>query len=155
MRKLAAELDVNPMSVYHHVPNKTALLQRICLLAGDNLHLPPDDGTPWPEQLRALAHAYRSLARAHPSLWNYAQVHPEITPKDEGLWEVLNRCLIAAQVPAERLVHVRKALFAFVSGFISAEATGALELHGGQADPDEIFQVAVDLIVAGLAAGRL
>lgn len=153
MRKLAAELDVNPMSVYHHVPSKTVLLRDICAMNASRLRLPPDDDTPWPEQLRALGHAYRSLARAHPSLWNYTQLHPEVIPHEVDLWEVLNRCLIAAEVPAERLAQVRKALFAFVSGFISAEATGALDLHGGQADPDETFEVAIDLIIAGLAAG--
>ncbi len=152
MRKLAAELEVNPMSLYHHVDGKTALLQHVCALAGSKLRLPADDGTPWQEQLRALAHAYRTLARAHPSLWNYTQLHPEIIPTEDNAWKILDRCLIAARVPVERLVHIRKTLFAFVSGFISAEATGSLALHGGSADPDEIFEAAIDLIVTGLAA---
>ncbi|MFC7587091.1 TetR/AcrR family transcriptional regulator [Nonomuraea antimicrobica] len=46
MRKLAAELDVNPMSLYHHVESKEALLGLICHGAAEGMALPPDDGSP-------------------------------------------------------------------------------------------------------------
>lgn len=154
MRKLATELDVNPMSVYHHVPNKTALLEGVCLMVGRQITLPQDDDTPWPKQLRALAHAYRSLARISPSLWSYAQLHPEVAFKEEGLWNAYTRILLAAGLRDDRLIHIRKALFAFVSGFISAEASGALTSHGGVSDPDETFEAAIDFIIAGLSPTR-
>ncbi|MEV6986210.1 TetR/AcrR family transcriptional regulator C-terminal domain-containing protein [Sphaerisporangium sp. NPDC051017] len=152
MRKLAADLDVNPMSLYHHVPNKTGLLRGASALAGSRLRLPPDDGTPWQDQLRALAHAYRCLARAHPSLWSYVNAHPELLDREGEMWTVYTRILVAAGVPSDRLVHTRKVLFTFVLGFLTAEAGGVLEAIEG--DADAAFDVAVELIIAGLEAQR-
>jgi AcrR family transcriptional regulator len=150
MRKLAAELDVNPMSLYHHVENKTELLKQICRLTAGTLELPPDDGTPWPDQLRALAHAYRALAHAGPSLWLYVEQHPDVLPEEDGLWEVFDRNLAAVGIPDEQRPHVRKALYAFCTGFISAELVGALDRPDGVTDIDRTFEVAIDLIIAGL-----
>lgn len=62
----------------------------------------------------------------------------------------LHRILAAAGVPAEELVPVRKVLYAFVSGFLSAESSGVLAELSGESDPDDTFEAAVDLIVAGL-----
>ncbi len=153
MRKLAVELDVNPMSLYHHVENKTALLQRICARVGAQLDLPADEGS-WPEQLRALGHACRSFARRHPSLWLYAQSHPEITGNDHLIWQALDRILTAAGIDEERLVHVRKTLFSLLSGFVLGETTGALDEQGGVADLDETFEASIDFAIAGLASFR-
>ncbi|MDP9863210.1 MULTISPECIES: TetR/AcrR family transcriptional regulator [Streptosporangium] len=152
MRKLAAELGVNPMSLYHHVENKTALVRGTCAAVASRLRLPPDDGTPWQEQLRALAHAYRSISQSHPSLWSYVNHHPDVIDQEGGMWVVFNRILVAAGVPAEELVHTRKALFTFVFGFLSAETSGLLTEFGGATDADDTFEVALDLIVAGLEA---
>lgn len=57
-------------------------------------------------------------------------------------------------VPAEELVPVRKVLYAFVSGFLSAESSGVLAELSGESDPDDTFEAAVDLIVAGLESRR-
>ncbi|WP_157964066.1 TetR/AcrR family transcriptional regulator [Actinocorallia populi] len=153
MRKLAVELDVNPMSLYHHVDGRTALLQRVCAMVGARLDLPAADGA-WPEQLRALGHACRSLARRHPSLWLYAQSHPEVTGHDHLIWQALDPILAAAGVDEKRLVHARKTLFSLLSGFVLGETTGALNEQGGTADLDEAFEAALDFAVAGLASFR-
>lgn len=154
MRKLAVELDVNPMSLYHHIDSKTTLLQRVCALVGAQLGLPPDDGTPWPQQLRALGHACRSSARRHPSLWLYAQSHPEVTGNDHLLWRALDRILTSADIKEKELAHARKALFALLSGFILGETTGALDEQGGAADLDQTFESSLDFAIAGLSAFR-
>ncbi|GAA4232442.1 TetR/AcrR family transcriptional regulator [Streptosporangium album] len=150
MRKLAAELDVNPMSLYHHVENKEALMSGACAVVASRLRLPADDGAPWQDQLRALGHAYRSLARSHPSLWSYVNGHPNLVKQENTLWAVFNRILCAAGIPAEDLVHTRKVLYTFVSGFLSAETSGLLFELEGTADADSAFEIALDLIVAGL-----
>ncbi|GAA3423833.1 hypothetical protein GCM10018953_10160 [Streptosporangium nondiastaticum] len=153
MRKLAAELDVNPMSLYHHVQDKTDLLHGVCALAAAEVRLPPDDGAPWQDQLRALAHAYRSIARSHPSLWFHLTTHPDVVDQSGALWVVYNRILAAAGVPSDRLAHTRKALFVFVSGLLTAESGGILSKLDGVDDADATFTVAVDLIIAGLESG--
>ncbi|MFD0659478.1 TetR/AcrR family transcriptional regulator [Thermocatellispora tengchongensis] len=154
MRKLAAELDVNPMSLYHHVENKTALLAGVCGLAISQLRLPPDDGRPWQEQLRALAHAYRSLAQAHPRLWAYVHEHPEVVDRKEGMGAVLRRILHAAGVPERDVEATSEILYAFVTGFVYAETRDHLGEHPGAEDVDRSYEIAIRLILAGLASGE-
>ncbi|GAB3213705.1 TetR/AcrR family transcriptional regulator [Marinactinospora thermotolerans] len=150
MRRLAAELSVNPMSLYHHVENKTALLEGVCSLVVARLEPPPDDGSAWQDRLRALAHTYRSLARLHPALWSYVQVHPEMIGREDGMWGALCRTLLAAGVPKEDLAATGEALYSFVSGFVTAESRDELGRQRGAEDVDRTFELAVDIIVAGL-----
>ncbi|MEU4577426.1 TetR/AcrR family transcriptional regulator [Nonomuraea sp. ATR24] len=146
MRKLAAELDVNPMSLYHHVPSKEALIQQICVGMANRLELPPDDGTPWQEQLRALALAYHALARAYPALFAYAYAHQQPGIAHEGgIWGVLHRILRAAGVPGPDVERTGDVLHAFMSGFVLAETKGLI------AEPGPAFDTVLDLIVHGLA----
>ncbi|MEV8195584.1 TetR family transcriptional regulator [Rhodococcus pyridinivorans] len=152
MRKLAVELDVNPMSLYHHVDNKTALLRRVCALVAVQLDVPDDDKAPWTEQLRALGHACRTSARRHPSLWLYALSHPEVTGSDHLLWRALDQVLANAGVDEEKQVYARKTLFALLAGFILGETTGALNEQGGAADPDRTFEAFLNFAISGLSA---
>ena len=152
MRKLAVELDVNPMSLYHHVDNKTALLRRVCALVASHLDVPEDDDAPWTEQLRDLGFACRVSARRHPSLWLYALSHPEVTGNDHLIWTALDRILADAGVDEKAQVYARKTLFALLSGFILGETTGALNEQGGSADPDKTFEAFLNFAVAGLSA---
>lgn len=149
MRKLASELDVNPMSLYHHVDSKTVLIQHVCGLVTSRLELPPDDGSPWPDQLRMLAHAYRALAHTHPALWSYVELHPELIGREDGMWAVLRRILVAAGVPETDVIPTAETLYAFVSGFVTAEIRGLIG-QDPRADSDRSFSVGVDLILFGL-----
>ncbi|MBF8191316.1 TetR family transcriptional regulator [Nonomuraea sp. K274] len=150
MRKLAAELNVNPMSLYHHVDSKEALLAQICATAAERMPLPPDDGTPWQAQLRALALAYHRHAREHPAMWTYVQNHPEIVAdRRMKLWEVLYRILRLAGVTEEELHRTGDVLYAFVSGFVMAEIRGHLPADREGIDRD--FDTAIHLMIHGLA----
>ncbi|NRQ37046.1 TetR/AcrR family transcriptional regulator [Nonomuraea sp. NN258] len=152
MRKLAAELNVNPMSLYHHVDGKDALMRELCVAAAEWLRLPPDDGSPWQEQLRALALAYHAHARAHPALWTYVYNHPEIVADRRiSLWQVLYRVLRLAGVPEPDLERVSGVLHAFVSGFIFGEMQGTLVGGTDDAELERTFDTAVELIIHGLA----
>jgi AcrR family transcriptional regulator len=55
MRKLAADLDVEAMSLYYHVPGKAALLEGLagCVLA--EVELPSGEAKDWQEASRAVA----------------------------------------------------------------------------------------------------
>ena len=67
MRRLGAELGVNPMAAYYHVPNKAALYDLVleAVMAGvDTSGI--DSAASIAEQLKQAARAYRVAILAHP-----------------------------------------------------------------------------------------
>jgi AcrR family transcriptional regulator len=126
MRKLAATMGVNPMSLYHHVPNKAALLRGICGLAVAELDIPVRADADWRGQLRQIAHSYRSLAHRHGNLITYLIANPGFIQRDGALWTALCETLARAGIPAEEVVRIGNVLLTFVSGFILAEVNGTL-----------------------------
>ena len=67
MRRLGAELGVNPMAAYYHVPNKAALYDLVldALMTGvDTSGIDP--AAPLDEQLKQAARAYRAAILLHP-----------------------------------------------------------------------------------------
>jgi len=65
MRRLGAELGVDPMTVQHHVQSKDRLLDGIAGLLWEQVALPSDQMGP-AEAMRALAQSLRDLFRRHP-----------------------------------------------------------------------------------------
>lgn len=68
MRRLGAEIGADPMALYHHVPNRAALLQALVDLFLGHVPLPAADG-PWQDRLRAWSRGFRAAALAHPGLF--------------------------------------------------------------------------------------
>ena len=67
MRRLAADLGVNPMAAYHYVPNKAALYDLVLeavMGAVDTSGV--DAGAPAVEQMKQAARAYREAILRHP-----------------------------------------------------------------------------------------
>ena len=58
IRKLAARLGVKPMTIYHHVPNKDAIIDGMVDLVFSEIDLPPRDAD-WKEALRQRAASAR------------------------------------------------------------------------------------------------
>jgi AcrR family transcriptional regulator len=67
MRRLGAELGVNPMAAYYHVPNKAALYDLVleAVMAGVDMTT-VDPAAPLDDQLKQAARAYRAAILAHP-----------------------------------------------------------------------------------------
>jgi AcrR family transcriptional regulator len=65
MRRLGAELGVDPMTVHYHVQSKDRLLDGIAELLWERVALPGDSMGP-AAALRALARSLRDLFRRHP-----------------------------------------------------------------------------------------
>ncbi|WP_353808907.1 TetR/AcrR family transcriptional regulator [Agromyces sp. SYSU T00194] len=72
MRRLAERLGVEPMSLYHHVPNKDALLDGLIALVFDEVdaetggHEVPDVDPDWKASLRTRILAARRVMLRHP-----------------------------------------------------------------------------------------
>lgn len=79
MRRVGAALGVEAMSLYHHVPNKEALLDGIherILLSLD----PPPKARTWQSFVRHQAHALHRALLAHPHAIPLFATRPAATP---------------------------------------------------------------------------
>lgn len=124
IRSLAAELGVKPMSVYHHVPNKEAILDGIVDVVFAEMELPPSDsGGDWRSEIVRRAHATRRVLRSHP--WAIGLLESRDTPgpatlhhRDETIG-ILRR----AGFSVETTAHAFALLDSFVYGFALQEAS--------------------------------
>jgi TetR/AcrR family tetracycline transcriptional repressor len=71
MRRLARELGVDPMAIYHHLPGKAAVVSGMVRTVFADLVASTSaahEETPWQERVRVWALGYVGVARAHPNL---------------------------------------------------------------------------------------
>jgi TetR/AcrR family transcriptional regulator, tetracycline repressor protein len=147
MRRLGAELGVNPMSIYHHLPDKAAVIAGLVELVFSGMHLRYPDGSSWQEQVCAWAGAYRDLVRAHPNLVleivsNAAAVTEAVLLVNEPLYEALDQ----SGLPPAQVVRAADSVVDFIHGFAIAEGVQPL---GYSFDRHELLE----RLGAGAAAG--
>src|SRR4051794_20762054 len=65
MRKLGRALGVEAMALYHHFPQKAALLDAVVAAIAPE---PPTLTGDWRVDLAALSHQYRDMVNTHPHL---------------------------------------------------------------------------------------
>ncbi|MFF4571845.1 TetR/AcrR family transcriptional regulator [Streptomyces sp. NPDC001410] len=143
MRKLATDLDANPMSLYHHVPNKEAVLRGVTRMVGAQFRTVTLEDAPWQERIRLLATDFRTLAHRHPELMAYSFSHqPDFIQPDDPFWTALTAIVEAAGVPQSEVSEIAALMVAVVIGVLTAELNGALHQwstlkpHGPEADAD-------------------
>lgn len=124
MRRLAAELDVNPMSIYHHLPGKAAVVSGLVAEVFSQMRIAaPADGASWQDRLKEAAHAYRRALRAHPNLAlqivsDTAAVADELTVVGEPFYAALEQ----AGLPPRSIVEAVDTMVDFIHGFMLGEA---------------------------------
>ncbi|MGW9135457.1 TetR/AcrR family transcriptional regulator [Streptomyces sp. NPDC055681] len=169
MRKLATALDANPMSPYHHVPNKDALLRGVAKMVGAQFRTVTLEDAPWQERIRLLATDFRTLAYRHPNLMAYSFSHPDFIQPDDPFWAALIATLNALGVPPSEIQQIAALMCAVVIGVLIAELNGALHQWsnlkptapasgeysedgppGGAPDEDRMFRLVLDTIIVGL-----
>lgn len=127
MRKLATVLDANPMSLYHHVPNKEAVLRGVARMVGAQFRTVTLQDAPWQERLRLLATDFRTLAHRHPKLMAYSFSHqPDFIQSDDPFWSALTAIVAAAGVPQPEVPEAAAVMVAVVVGVLTAELNGSL-----------------------------
>lgn len=70
MRKLAARLGCEAMSIYHHFPSQTHLYEALVDRLIGSIKM-PDPDLPWRERMRMAVLDYRRLGREHPAFAIY------------------------------------------------------------------------------------
>jgi AcrR family transcriptional regulator len=133
MRRLGSELGVDPMAVYRHVPNKSALFDGITEIIWSSVDLDGIDvaGT-WQDQLSAVMHTLRDALRAHPRAVVVLGTRPVTGTELFTLLERLLGLLVAAGMPADSdTAELLNILVTYTVGHVLAEAG---EPVGGETD---------------------
>ncbi|WP_433012474.1 TetR/AcrR family transcriptional regulator [Kribbella sp. CA-294648] len=148
MRRLASTLGVNPMSIYHHLPNKAAVFAGLAELVFAQLESsPPDDSIAWQDELKNAAEAYRDALRAHPNLAlqvlsDTSAVSDVVVVTVEPFYRALDR----AGAEPRQIFEAVNTIIDFIHGFSLGEASVRADT----------FELAPDLLtrVATLPPGK-
>jgi AcrR family transcriptional regulator len=121
MRKLAQELRVGTMSIYHYVKNKDELMERAADTIFALCPTPPVDGRVWKVQLRALARETVNQFAKHPGAARF-MLDGRITPEARRLGRYTMDLLSAAGLDDLAAAHCFGLYQIFMFGVLSAQA---------------------------------
>ncbi len=132
MRRLGAELEVEAMSLYRHVPSKEALLDGIVELIVLEIDVPAVDDGDWAEAWRGVGRSYRQAALAHPNAFPLVTMRPLATPEALRRIDAAYDLLRRAGLDEQTSIVAFRTLASFTRGFALEEVTG--RALGAQAD---------------------
>ncbi|MFK0254260.1 TetR/AcrR family transcriptional regulator [Streptomyces sp. NPDC090445] len=139
IRSVAQELGVKPMSLYHHVPNKEAIVDGIVDTVFAEIELPPAAGTDWRTALRRRAHSARAVLRRHP--WATAVMDSRAHPGPATLrhHDAVIATLRRGGFPFPLAAHAFSLLDSYVYGFALTESALPFE-------PQEVGEAVGDFL---------
>lgn len=121
MRALGRRLDVQAMTLYHHVPNKAALLDAMV----EEAMAPFSTVTPvsgdWREEISRLLRQYRAIVLAHPNLFELLMTHNQPAGDQLDLGEAHYRRLLDAGLAPHDVIAASWAMSGYVIGFLLTE----------------------------------
>ncbi|MDX6294225.1 MAG: hypothetical protein QOH50_3300 [Kribbellaceae bacterium] len=120
MRKLAQELGVEAMSLYHHVANKEDILDGMVDLVFAEIEL-PTDGTEWKTAMRQRAGSARAALTRHP--WAISIMDSRSSPGPATLRHhdaVLGSCRKAG-FSVQMAAHAFSLIDSYIYGFVLQE----------------------------------
>lgn len=122
MRSLARELGVKPMSIYHHVANKDAVLDAMVDSVFSDIELPPAN-VGWSEAMRQRADSTRTALLRH--RWAIGLMQSRTSPGPATLQhhDAVIGCLRRAGFSIELAAHAFSALDSYIYGFVLQEIT--------------------------------
>lgn len=155
MRRLAQIVDVRASSLYHHFPEKSALLSAVAEKGLFHLAAALEGAFTLAQsdsrrQIYVMGMAYREWALQHPHL--YRLLFAETPPIEDASFAspiaAFAPVLIATEalVGASQAASATQAIWAFVHGSVMLELTG----HMQQCLPVEGFQLGLTCFVQGL-----
>jgi TetR/AcrR family tetracycline transcriptional repressor len=122
MRRLGARLGVEAMTLYHHVPSKDALLDRLVervVIRADFLEA--DQPLDWRERLERFARRYRAILIERPNLVPLIATRPVRSPEAMRHLAAGGETLMRAGFTLEQCFHIGNALAMLVIGAALAE----------------------------------
>ncbi len=121
MRKLAAALDVKPMTIYHHVSGKEQILDGIVDQVFAEIALPPTD-LDWRAAMRRRCLSAREVLNRHP--WAPPLMESRTSPGPATLrhHDAVLGCLRGGGLSLDATAHAYAILDSYLYGFTLQEA---------------------------------
>ena len=122
MRKLADDLGVTAMSLYHHVPNKDELLDGMVDIVFSEIELPSTE-VDWKTAMRQRAISTREVLNRHP--WAVGLMESRATPGPASLrlHDAVLGCLREGGFSIEMAIQAYSVQDAYIYGFALQEKT--------------------------------
>ena len=146
IRRLATHLDVKPMTIYHHVANKEAIIDGIVDLVFAEIELPSDD-LDWRTAIRRRCESVRDVLARHP--WATPLMESRTSPGRAMLrhHDAVLGCFRRGGLSLPMTAHAYAMIDSYVYGFALQEASLPFD------DGDDLTELA-DAIVVGLPTGE-
>ncbi|GAA2841961.1 TetR/AcrR family transcriptional regulator [Kitasatospora paracochleata] len=141
MRKLAAELDVTPMSVYWYVDNKDELLELALDEVLGEIRTPPLDDGDWRGHLHALAHEYRRCFHRHPWAAQLASQFLALGPNALHLSTSAIGAITRSALPPEQAGAALGLIFEYTYGYAVLEVQWLNRVRASGLSEKEFYDV--------------
>lgn len=143
MRNLAQALDVEAMSLYHHVANKSDILDGMVDAVFAEIELPSDGG--WADDMQLRAHSLRATLLRHP--WAIGIMESRSAPGPATLrhHDAVIGCCRAAGFSVEMSAHAFSLLDSYIYGFVLQEVNLPFN------DNDDLVEVLDAMVPANFA----
>ncbi|RAY12288.1 TetR/AcrR family transcriptional regulator [Actinomadura craniellae] len=140
MRRVAQELGVEAMSLYHHVPNKDAILDGVVDTVFAAIELPGAGHDDWRDAIRARASSARAVLSQHS--WALSLMDSRRNPGLTTLrhHDAVLGVLRNAGFTLPMAAHAISLIDSYISGFVLYEANLPITA------PDEVKDVAADIL---------
>ena len=121
MRKVAAKLGVEAMSLYNHVANKEDLVDGLVDLVFGEIEVARPGSTDWKTAMRDRAHSVREALRRHS--WAVGLMEGRMSPGPENIrnHDAVMGCLREGGFGFRDAVHAYSAMDAYIYGFALQE----------------------------------
>jgi AcrR family transcriptional regulator len=145
IRRLADELGVRPMSIYHHLPNKDAIVDGMVDTVFAEITLPPGD-LEWRDAIRVRCRSAREVLLRHP--WAPPLMESRTTPGPATLrhHDSVLACLRRGGLSFDLMAHAGAVLDSFVYGFTMQETNLPF---GGTEQIGELAETIMEAMPAG------
>ncbi|GAA3285819.1 TetR/AcrR family transcriptional regulator C-terminal domain-containing protein [Dactylosporangium vinaceum] len=126
MRRLGRALGVEAMALYHHFPNKVALLDAVVAAITPE---PPEPTGDWRQDLTTLSHRYRETVNAHPRLLPVMLSRPTRGARAAATLEAQYAALRRAGLDGSALLDAHRTWGSYVLGYLVVEQQGRTGPH--------------------------
>ena len=131
IRRLAEALDTKPMTIYHHLPNKEAILDGMIERVFAEIDRPPAH-LGWKPAMRHRCRSAREVLSRHPWAVPLMESRTNPLPETLGHHDAVLGCLRRGGLSLEMTAHAYALLDSYVYGFAVQEAnlpaTGGAEM---------------------------